>query len=86
MLTSYPRVPLLLTAIGISLTLHAQPGAPKANDATTPLHLLQPDYPVPYGQPKIEDVTGVIRRIYTYLDANTPTQLTDKETKKDIFS
>ena len=60
----------------------AQPA--KANDSTTPLHLLKPDYPVPYGQPKLEEVTAVIRRIYTYLDANTPTQLIDKETKKDL--
>ena len=65
-------------------SLQAQPAKPKTNDSTTPLHLLQPDYPVPYGQPKIEEVTGVIRRIYTYLDANTPTQLIDKETKKDL--
>ncbi len=64
--------------------IQAQSVKPKANDSTTPLHLLQPDYPVPYGQPKIEEVTGVIRRIYTYLDANTPTQLIDKETKKDL--
>ena len=68
----------------VSGGLHAQPAKPKANDSTTPLHLLQPDYPVPYGQPKVEEVTGVIRRIYTYLDANTPTQLIDKETKKDL--
>lgn len=88
----YPVVPstitrplgLLLAGLTVSLTLHAQPGAPKANDSTTPLHLLQPDYPVPYGQPKPDDVAGVLNRIYTYLDANTPTQLIDKETKKDI--
>lgn len=58
--------------------------APKANDSTTPLHLLKPNYPVPYGQPKLEEVTGVIRRIYNYLDANTPTQVIDRETQKVI--
>ncbi|GAB3033329.1 glycoside hydrolase family 88/105 protein [Spirosoma pulveris] len=75
---------LVVASLLTGSTLYAQPGAPKANDSTTPLHLLQPDYPVPYGQPKPEDVKKVIDRIYTYLDANTPTQLIDKETKKDI--
>ncbi len=79
------RLPSLLFAVLLTGTsLYAQPGSPKANDSTTPLHLLKPDYPVPYGQPKVEEVTGVLRRIYTYLDANTPTQLIDKETKKDL--
>ena len=68
----------------LSFSLQAQPKPAKPNDSTTPLHLLKPDYPVPYGQPEVEDVTGVLRRIHTYLEANTPTQLIDKETKKDI--
>ena len=29
-------------------------------DATTPLHLLKPDYPIPYGIPKNEDVSAVL--------------------------
>ncbi|GAB3723720.1 glycoside hydrolase family 88/105 protein [Spirosoma lituiforme] len=91
---TYPSIPpfitrplgLLLAGLTVGLTLHAQPGAPKANDSTTPLHLLQPDCPVPYGQPKVNEVTGVLNRIYTYLEANTPTQLIDKETKKELIA
>ncbi|WP_082111528.1 glycoside hydrolase family 88/105 protein [Spirosoma radiotolerans] len=75
---------LFLACLTTGLTLYAQPGAPKANDSTTPLHLLQPDYPVPYGQPKVADVTNALNRIYTYLEANTPTQLVDKETNKEL--
>jgi rhamnogalacturonyl hydrolase YesR len=56
----------------------------KVNDSTTPLHLLQPDYPVPYGQPKVADVTAVLNRVYTYLNGVTPTQVIDKETGKEI--
>ncbi|HEX3102472.1 MAG TPA: hypothetical protein VHQ01_11795, partial [Pyrinomonadaceae bacterium] len=41
-------------------------------DATTPLHLLKPDYPMPYGIPKPEEVTAVLDRIHRYLDAMTP--------------
>ncbi|SFD88230.1 glycoside hydrolase family 88/105 protein [Spirosoma endophyticum] len=57
---------------------------PKANDSTTPLHLLQPDYPVPYGQPKKEDVIKVLDRVYTYLDETTPMQVIDKQTQQPI--
>ncbi|HEY0108112.1 MAG TPA: glycoside hydrolase family 88 protein, partial [Fibrella sp.] len=49
-----------------------------------PLHLLQPDYPVPYGQPNVADVTKVLDHVYTYLDTTTPAQLVDKQTGKAI--
>ncbi|MBD2753376.1 glycoside hydrolase family 88/105 protein [Spirosoma validum] len=62
----------------------AQNTPPKANDSTTPLHLLQPDYPVPYGQPKIEDVTKVIGRVYEYLESTTPAQLVDRQSNQPI--
>lgn len=56
----------------------------KANDTTTPLHLLQPDYPVPYGKTKAEEVKQVLDRVYTYLDAATPAQLIDKQTNAAV--
>ncbi|WP_420149708.1 glycoside hydrolase family 88/105 protein [Spirosoma sp.] len=62
----------------------AQTPAPKANDSTTPLHLLQPDYPVPYGQPKAPDVVKVLDRVYKYLDESTPTQVIDKQSGQVI--
>ncbi|ARK10738.1 glycoside hydrolase family 88/105 protein [Fibrivirga algicola] len=75
---------LFITALALaSVTVNAQ-NAPKANDSTTPLHLLKPDYPVPYGQPKVEDVTKVLDRVYTYLDTTTPAELVDKATGKAI--
>lgn len=55
-----------------------------ANDATTPLHLLQPDYPVPYGQPRVEDVTRVIRRVYAYLDHVTPYEVVERQSGQPI--
>ncbi|GAB3711565.1 glycoside hydrolase family 88 protein [Spirosoma flavus] len=70
--------------VGLLLSILVQAQPAKTNDSTTPLHLLKPNYPVPYGQPSVANVTAVLNRIYTYLDANTPTQLIDKETKKDI--
>lgn len=47
------------------------------NDATSPLHLLQPAYETPYVVPTAADITKVLDRIYNYLDATTPTQLVD---------
>jgi hypothetical protein len=44
----------------------------QVNDVTTPLHKLQPDYPVPYGIPKDADVVAVIDRVYNYLNVVTP--------------
>lgn len=49
-------------------------------DATTPLHLLKPDYPIPYGIPKQEDVAAVIARIHGYLDKVTPPSFANEKT------
>jgi unsaturated rhamnogalacturonyl hydrolase len=56
----------------------------KANDVTTPLHLLKPDYKTPYGAPTIDNVTGVLNKVYAYLDAVTPTQFVDARTGKSV--
>jgi len=53
-------------------------------DATTPLHQLQPNYPVPYGIPKAEDVKSVLTRVYRYLDSVTPTGFVNEKTGEDI--
>ncbi|MDX8339377.1 glycoside hydrolase family 88 protein [Draconibacterium sp. IB214405] len=50
----------------------------QVNDVTTPLHLMQPDYPHAYGAPEINDIEQVLARIYNYLDEVTPAQLVDK--------
>ncbi len=49
-------------------------------DATTPLHLLKPDYPIPYGIPKQEDVTAVISRVHGYLNGVTPPSFANEKT------
>ncbi len=53
-------------------------------DTTTPLHLLQPDYPTPYGAPSVEEVTEVIDKVYTYLDESTPAKVNDGKTKEEV--
>ncbi|WP_230680392.1 glycoside hydrolase family 88/105 protein [Pontibacter rufus] len=58
--------------------------APQGTDSTTPLHLLQPDYPTPYGKTTVDDITKVLQRVYTYLEATTPPELVDKQTGQEI--
>lgn len=75
--------------IGIlSLSLACSPEAAKEQkaetpavltDTNTPLHLLEPDYPVPYGFPEQKEVKAVIDRVYDYLAASTPARILDKK-------
>ena len=53
-----------------------QPAKPQ-NDASAPLHLMQPDYVTPYNVPTAVEITKVLDRVYNYLEATTPTQLID---------
>ncbi|HRG23913.1 MAG TPA: glycoside hydrolase family 88 protein [Chitinophagaceae bacterium] len=64
---------VLLTGV---LTATAQ----KQNDVTTPLHAMQPDYPVPYVIPGKADVKKVLDRIYNYLDTVTPPVMINRKT------
>jgi unsaturated rhamnogalacturonyl hydrolase len=49
-------------------------------DQTTPLHLLKPNYPVPYGIPKADDVKQTLDRVRSYLDSSTPTGFINEKT------
>lgn len=69
-----PLLSLLLLTAG--LTASAQ----KQNDVTTPLHAMQPDYPVPYVIPDKAAVKKVLDRVYGYLDTVTPAAMINKKT------
>ena len=60
---------LLLLTIMIQSS-PAQTAPPRPNDSNTPLHLLKPDYPVPYGPVKIEQVIEVLERVRNYLETS----------------
>jgi rhamnogalacturonyl hydrolase YesR len=72
------RHTLLLLLLIITLKAAAQ--TPVKNDVTTPLHALQPDYPVPYGAMSKDSIIKTIDRIFNYLDRTTPAQLINKTT------
>lgn len=70
-----------LTALTAACFCHPSTGQrneTRATDSDTPLHLLQPDYPVPYGKVSPEKTTELLQRIHRYLDQVTPPQLVDK--------
>src|SRR4051812_36798814 len=75
---------ILLLQAGTSVCYGQSPA--KANDVTTPLHLLKPAYATPYGETKLADVKAVLDKVYHYLDASTPYQLIDqnKEVVTDL--
>lgn len=78
---------LLISVILIlfrSLPVHSQISQSKVTDSNTPLHALQPDYAVPYGPPKAEDIITVLNRIYSYLNASTPAKVIDSKTRTEI--
>jgi len=63
-------------------TASAPPGA--ANDLQTPLHLMRPDYPVPYTPPSSAEIKEVLDRILAFLEAETPARLVDAETQQPV--
>ena len=57
---------------------------PKGNDVNTPLHLLKPDYKVPYGAPSVTNVKSVLDKVYNYLSDVTPPEFIDRTTKRTV--
>jgi unsaturated rhamnogalacturonyl hydrolase len=78
-----PFLPVFLILFQ-SLPILSQTTSQKVTDSNTPLHALQPDYQVPYGPAKAEDITAVLNRIWSYLDASTPARVIDSKTKAEI--
>ncbi|MGK2862224.1 MAG: glycoside hydrolase family 88/105 protein [Chitinophagaceae bacterium] len=63
---------------------NAQKKAVVANDVTTPLHAMQPDYPVPYKSMSQPEIKSWLDKIFNYLDAVTPARMINKATGKEI--
>jgi len=59
-------------------------GPAAVNDATTPLHLMRPDYPTPYGAPSVDGVRTVLGRVMDYLDRSTPARAVDRRTGAEV--
>jgi unsaturated rhamnogalacturonyl hydrolase len=77
------RIIILLFVAGLYIPAFSQNNQ-AVTDVNTPLHLLQPDYPVPYVPLKTEDISAVINRIFLYLETSSPAKLIDNQTKNEI--
>jgi unsaturated rhamnogalacturonyl hydrolase len=69
----------ILFIFGICSAVNAQ-----TNDATTALHLMQPDYPTPYVIPQKENIKAVLDRVYSFLDKNSASKIVNATTKAEI--
>jgi rhamnogalacturonyl hydrolase YesR len=63
---------------------YAQKKKEAVNDSNTPLHLLQPDYNVPYGTLTVDEVKADMDRILRYLESSTPTRVVDKNSGRQV--
>lgn len=63
--------------------LSAQQKVPQ-NDVTAPLHLMKPEYPVPYGKPEAKEITAVLVRVWKYLDSVTPAKVINSKSGAEI--
>ncbi|GAB6011465.1 glycoside hydrolase family 88/105 protein [Viscerimonas tarda] len=54
------------------------------NDSNTPLHLLSPDYKIPYEELTEAKIKGTLDRVLVYLDKSNPAKVVDKNTGKQI--
>ena len=71
-----------ITAAILALLLCGMPvcAQPPQTDVNTPLHLLKPDYSVPYGIPTPDGTAALLQRIHGYLDAVTPAAFVNAKT------
>ena len=70
------KVLFSLISLFVTTPLFAQ----QVNDNNTPLHLMKPAYRIGYGVSKPEEVKQVMDRVLTYIDAETPAALMDRNT------
>jgi unsaturated rhamnogalacturonyl hydrolase len=74
---------IFLAAGMITCTTTADKPA-ETTDSTTPLHRLQPDYPVPYDVMGQQEIISTLTRVRQYLEKATPIGLVDRNTGEEI--
>ena len=73
-------ISLILLLILFCSTVTSQ--QPPQTDSNTPLHRLKPNYPVPYGLIKAEEIAAVLNRVHAYLDQVTPVAFVNSKTNE----
>jgi rhamnogalacturonyl hydrolase YesR/lysophospholipase L1-like esterase len=74
---------ILIVALSLC-PVQAQKKQTKQTDADVPLHLMQPQYTIPYGIPNQKDIKNNLDKIWNYLETVTPAQVIDAKTGKEI--
>ena len=69
------------TAMALTACTSTPQQTEEINDSTTPLHLLKPDYKVPYGELSADSVKADLDRIFSYIDAELTPDIQDKDGK-----
>ena len=75
-------IPLLF--VWLTMPVLSQNTSVKITDSNTALHTIQPDYKIPYGPAKAEDITAVLNRLLEYVEASTPAKVIDKQAGTEI--
>ncbi len=69
--------------LGLAILLAAlNPLLAQVTDSNTPLHLIPPDYPHPYGKANTKSVKADMDRVLAYLEKVTPATAVEKNTGK----
>ena len=74
---------LLLALIALAHPAPAE-GPYRNRDSKDPNDLSEGTYPIPYQKPTIAEIKEVLERVHGYLEANSPTQVVDGRTGKEI--
>lgn len=75
---------VFLGAVSSIYAAFPQAGATGQTDAANRLHALTPEYPVPYGPVKAEQIADVLNRVRTYLESCTPARVINRQTRQEI--
>lgn len=71
----------VLALAAASCTDKAKDTTAEINDSTSPLHLLRPDYTMPYGELSADSVRATVDRIFNYIESVTPAAVVDSTGK-----
>ena len=77
------RVAVLAGSLILAVRADAE-GPYRNRDNKDPKDLSEGTYPIPYQRPTIAEITEVLERVRGYLEANSPTQVVDGRTGKEI--
>ena len=82
---NYMKTTCTVCLLLAGLTQASQPASAQTNeinDMTTPLHLLKPEYKVPYGDLTPAGIKADIDRVFGYIEQHTPVSVLDKNGKE----